>query len=530
MSPLRNQLSNSLRSSLANPNPYNSDTVRSIDSALTGQLNQDFGAKRKMLEEDLARRGLSASTFGGGYYGDLQGQEDQALATMRAGLTQSAANAEIAGRTQAQGAAQANINAENSQGLSQQQLDLSRELGLGNLSVSQGGLDLARSGQNIQQSQFGQTLGLSQQQQDLARQLGLGNLDLARTGQAQEYGLAKNAQDIQQQQFGQTFGLSQQQQDLARQLGLGNLDLSNRQLTQQGSQFGQDLALRKESQADTRSQFAQQLAQQLGIATMGDKTANRGIDANSSQQQLDYLLRLAGITGIGGLGGASGGTGGTGGSSGGSTGGSGGTSNYWDVPAGEKPTADQFTQAYQAMNPGKPVPYPGSREAQDWIATHPPSTWKPTNTTTVNFAGKQYTQPEWDAYTKQNPNWWQGASSQDLSSLRTAPQNFYDPSIAHGYSGTPVPNNSPFDQAYFDSHTPEQINTDTNAYNFNTAKNDASSQLDYFLRNNGAFTDTARGNLGGSQDYRQGMQSTSQWITDQLRKMGYNLDGTRIPS
>lgn len=533
--PLQNQLASSLRSSLANPNPYNSDTVRSIDSALTGQLNQDYVAQRKHLEEDLARRGLSASTIGGGYYGDLAGQQDQALATMRAGLTQSAANAEIAGRTQAQGAAQSNINAQNSQGLSEQQLELQKLLGVGNLGVSQGQLalsgELGRGGLDLNRDQLG-----------LSRELGMGNLDLARTGQSQQYGLAKNAQDIQQSQFGQTFGLSQQQQELARELGLGNLNLSRDQLTQQGSQFdktfaqqnnqfNQDFGLRKESAADQRNQFGQTLQQQRDIATMSDKTANRGIDSSAAQQQLDYLLRLAGITGIGGLGG-SGGTGGTGGTSGGTAGGNGGqqTPNFWDVAPGQKPTVDQFTQAYQYFNPGKPVPNPGSREAQDWLNTHPPTTWKPTNTTTVNFGGKQYTAQEFEQYKQQNPNWWQGGSSQDLSWLRNTPQNFTpDSHLWSQYSGTPTPDTSPFNQAYRDTHTTEQMNADVDKYNFNTAKNDASTALQSFIGAGGVFSDMNPG-FGGNTAWRQGSQSTQEFIDQKLREAGYNPDGTRIRS
>jgi hypothetical protein len=57
-------------------------------AAKTAELEQQFSAERSRLEENLARQGLSASTFGGGRYGDLAGQQARAVASMQSELLQ----------------------------------------------------------------------------------------------------------------------------------------------------------------------------------------------------------------------------------------------------------------------------------------------------------------------------------------------------------------------------------------------------------------------------------------------------------
>lgn len=51
-------------------------------------LSAQFGGQRQALEEDLARRGLSASSFGAGRLGDLAGQQARAQAQLEADLIQ----------------------------------------------------------------------------------------------------------------------------------------------------------------------------------------------------------------------------------------------------------------------------------------------------------------------------------------------------------------------------------------------------------------------------------------------------------
>lgn len=51
-------------------------------------LQAQFGGQRQALEEDLARRGLSASSFGAGRLGDLAGQQARAQAELEANMLQ----------------------------------------------------------------------------------------------------------------------------------------------------------------------------------------------------------------------------------------------------------------------------------------------------------------------------------------------------------------------------------------------------------------------------------------------------------
>ena len=51
-------------------------------------LSAQFGAQRQALEEDMARRGLAASSIGAGRFGDLAGQQARAQAQLEADLLQ----------------------------------------------------------------------------------------------------------------------------------------------------------------------------------------------------------------------------------------------------------------------------------------------------------------------------------------------------------------------------------------------------------------------------------------------------------
>lgn len=354
-SPIQGQLNSSISNSLANPNPYNSDTVQQINAALTGQTNQEFGAQKKQLEENLASRGLSASTIGGGYYGDLAGQQDQALANMRANLVGQSANGQLQGTAQAQGAAQNSINSSNQLGLSQQQLALQSQLGLGNLNLGQ--QQLNQSG-----NQFGQTL------------------------------------DFQKLQNSQNYGLNQQQLALQSQLGLGNLALG------QG-----DLSLRQQQTGNQNNQFYAGLGQNYDLANMQNQTQNRGLDINQQQNQNQYTLGL--INSGGGYGSNYYGTNGTTGATTNSQ--PTGSSSYTNYQTGPTTAGYQYSTA----GGGAGIQTPPGKSVQDFIdqvvlkgapdqvrsrtdmtklaqqvAQDPRyQQWSGAGNTTVNFGGNQYT-------------------------------------------------------------------------------------------------------------------------------------------
>lgn len=414
-SPIQGQLNSSISNSLANPNPYNSDTVQQINAALTGQTNQEFGAQKKQLEENLASRGLSASTIGGGYYGDLAGQQDQALANMRANLVGQSANGQLQGTAQAQGAAQNAINSSNQLGLSQQQLALQSQLGLGNLNLGQ--QQLNQSG-----SQFGQTL------------------------------------DFQKLQNSQNYGLNQQQLALQSQLGLGNLALG------QG-----DLSLRQQQTGNQNNQFYAGLGQNYDLANMQNQTQNRGLDITQQGQQNQYTLGL--INSGGGYGSNYYGTTGTNGVSTNSQPTSGSTyNNYQTAPS---------TAGYQYSTAagGAGIQAPPGKSVQDFIdqvvlkgapdqvrsrtdmtklaqqvAQDPRyQQWSGAGNTTVNFGGNQYTPQQFQQlqYTQpglfgpQNGGGSTGGVAPNPYAGGSSSRSNYAPSNSPAYSMSPTSQSRP---------------------------------------------------------------------------------------
>lgn len=299
----------SVNQALTNPSAYGSPQVQDTFNMLKQSLGQDYDYQRKQLNDELASRGLSESTIAGQRYSDLGTEQARAEANM---ATQLANQAALTYGQDRSSALSAGLGAGNL-GVSQSAQSLAQQLGLGNLGVAQ---QTANTGATSVANQYalGQgQLGLGQQGQDLARQLGLGNL-----------------------------GVSQGQLSLAQQLGLGNLDLSQQQFgldkTKNQQQYGLQQAdvtgsyngaptLAAQAQNSQQSQFAQQLAQQLGLGIMSDKTANRNVDLQAQIQNNDMLYRiLATVPGLSGLAsllppnpngtGSTGSTGGTGGSGG----------------------------------------------------------------------------------------------------------------------------------------------------------------------------------------------------------------------
>jgi hypothetical protein len=90
------------------PSAYGTEQIQQMREAQRADIEAQFGAQRQQLEEDLARRGLSASSIAAGQFGDIAGQQARAIATAEAGLTERAAESLQRGREAAiQGLAQA---------------------------------------------------------------------------------------------------------------------------------------------------------------------------------------------------------------------------------------------------------------------------------------------------------------------------------------------------------------------------------------------------------------------------------------
>jgi hypothetical protein len=94
---LRNQLAAQLEL-LKNPSTLQGKTYDALRASKMADLAAEYGASKSKLEEELAARGLSASTFGAGRYGDLAGQQARAQAAFEAELLKQQSEAEARDR------------------------------------------------------------------------------------------------------------------------------------------------------------------------------------------------------------------------------------------------------------------------------------------------------------------------------------------------------------------------------------------------------------------------------------------------
>jgi hypothetical protein len=94
---LRKQLEEQL-GRLAGGNDAQRQAFDATRAARSAELTAQYGAERSKLEEELAARGLSASTIGGGRYGDLAGQQARAAATFEAEMLKQQSEADARDR------------------------------------------------------------------------------------------------------------------------------------------------------------------------------------------------------------------------------------------------------------------------------------------------------------------------------------------------------------------------------------------------------------------------------------------------
>jgi hypothetical protein len=97
---LRDALQARLAELGSGPTKIQGQSYEALRAARQAELGAKYGAERSKLEEELAARGLSASTIGGGRYGDLAGQQARALGTLDAELLGQQAEAEARDRAQ----------------------------------------------------------------------------------------------------------------------------------------------------------------------------------------------------------------------------------------------------------------------------------------------------------------------------------------------------------------------------------------------------------------------------------------------
>lgn len=96
--PILQQLGQTLAGRGTTPSRFDTDLYKRLRDAALGDIEADFGARRQMLDEEMARRGLYSSSIAGGRMGDLEGQYARARTGMEAELLSRAAETQMQDR------------------------------------------------------------------------------------------------------------------------------------------------------------------------------------------------------------------------------------------------------------------------------------------------------------------------------------------------------------------------------------------------------------------------------------------------
>jgi len=289
------------------PSRFDTQAFQQIRGAQAANLQQEYRGQLQALNEELARRGLSASSVGGGRMGDLAGQQARALADLDARLLQQAAETQAQDRAQLLAAGQGLSELAGSQDLAQFEANRVaqaatfenqlRAAQFGQQQFEQAGQEAFQGAQAEEAAQqaarafdlqaTGQAAGLSM---DLQRLLGQQEIE-----RAQLTGQLGGAQTLAGRQFGEQQRQFDIQQMLQAQLGLGGLSLEQQRFAEQARQFGQTLA---EQQAGRLQQAglsqqeitlrAQQLQQEA--ATQGRQLSLEEARLQVQQQQFGAQL------------------------------------------------------------------------------------------------------------------------------------------------------------------------------------------------------------------------------------------------
>ena len=250
-----------LQQQLAQPTRFDTQAFQQIRQAQASQLGAEYQAEQSRLNEELARRGLSASSIGGGRMGDLAGQQARALAQLDAQLLQQAAQTQAQDRLAALQAGAQFAELAGSQDLAQFEANRVAQAAEFQQALQQAQFGQAQTeferGQALQAAQLAQTGQQAGMELALRERLGLGELT-GRVGEAPT--LAAQQQAEQRRQF-------DIQQALQRELGVGGLGIQERevavreqQLTQQAADTAAERELRVRLQ---EGQLTAQEAQQL---------------------------------------------------------------------------------------------------------------------------------------------------------------------------------------------------------------------------------------------------------------------------
>ena len=295
-----------LQQQLQQPTRFDTQAFQQIRQAQQANIQSQFEEQQRQLNEDLARRGLSASNIAASGLGRLGGAQARAMADIDAQLLQQAAQTQAADRLAALQAAQGFAELAGAQDLAQ--FEANR---VAQAAEFQQGLQGAQFGQQQTEFERGQAFAAAQAQQagqesamerGLREALGVG--EIIRGERQQELQAAELTGSLGEQQ---TLAAQQQaeqrrqfdiQQQLQQQLGLGGLEvqrgelgLRREQLTQQAADTAAERALRETLQ--TRELTAQERQQLTDIeARKTLQTAQFTQEAEQARLERDLRTKL----------------------------------------------------------------------------------------------------------------------------------------------------------------------------------------------------------------------------------------------
>lgn len=279
---MRQQLQQQLQQFNQAPSRFDTQAFQQIRGAQAANIQSDFAEQQRQLNEDLARRGLSASNIAGSGLARLGGAQSRALADLDSQLLQRAAETQAQDRAQLLQAGQGFAELAGSQDLSE--FEANR---VAQAATFENDLRAAQFGQQQYEQGTQQALQAAQAEQgsqqfgsDLA--LRLGEL----TGQV---GGTKTLGATQQEEQARQFNL---QQALQQQLGVGQLNVSQGELAlrqQQVNEEARQFGLSLNEQQSARLQQYGISVQELGIER--DKVINQNQQAGRQISEVEAQNR-----------------------------------------------------------------------------------------------------------------------------------------------------------------------------------------------------------------------------------------------
>lgn len=258
------------------------------------ELGAEFGAKEQTLNEELARRGLSASTIGAGRFGDLAGQQARAVAMLEAEVMRQQAEAKARDR------------AAGFQGLT-------------SLTQMTGDIEMRAAELQQQAALEGRSLDLTAARDAATKELGYADLayrrealqqeklleaarlDEARALRLQNLGISQAQLDMEAKRLQQEALLRGRELDLAEARDLAEIEyrakqlqLEDRRLTSEEARekARQELERDRMSQDNENARLDRELRQTLGL---GQQEIDR---LRVSQEGRAFLVQLAQLIGI----------------------------------------------------------------------------------------------------------------------------------------------------------------------------------------------------------------------------------------